>query len=70
MVSSSTPQPQPAEALLRFLRHQLGLSESALALGLKQAELEQAPLPAVLWRYGLLNLEQLAQVFDWQEDQP
>jgi hypothetical protein len=70
MVSSSTPQPQPAEALLRFLRHQLGLSESALALGLKQAELEQAPLPAVLWRYGLLSLEQLAQVFDWQEDQP
>jgi hypothetical protein len=50
MVSSSTPQPRPAEALLRFLRHQLGLSESALALGLKQAELEQAPLPAVLWR--------------------
>jgi hypothetical protein len=70
MVSSSTPQPQPAEALLRFLRQQLGLSESALALGLKQAELEQAPLPAVLWRYGLLSLEQLAQVFDWQEDQP
>ena len=70
MVSSSTPQPQPAEALLRFLRHQLGLSESALALGLKQAELEQAPLPAVLWRYGLLSLEQLTQVFDWQEDQP
>jgi hypothetical protein len=70
MVSSSTPQPQPAEALLRLLRHQLGLSESALAMGLKQAELEQAPLPAVLWRYGLLSLEQLAQVFDWQEDQP
>jgi hypothetical protein len=70
MVSSSTPQPRPAEALLRFFRHQLGLSESALALGLKQAELEQAPLPAVLWRYGLLSLEQLAQVFDWQEDQP
>jgi hypothetical protein len=70
MVSSSTPQTRPAEALLRFLRHQLGLSESALALGLKQAELEQAPLPAVLWRYGLLSLEQLAQVFDWQEDQP
>lgn len=70
MVCSTTPQPRPAEALLRFLRHQLGLSESALALGLKQAELEQAPLPAVLWRYGLLSLEQLAQVFDWQEDQP
>ncbi len=70
MVCSTTPQPRPAEALLNFLRHRMGLSEGALALGLKQAELDQAPLPAVLWRYGLLSLEQLAQVFDWQEDQP
>lgn len=70
MVISTASQPPPCQALVRLLRHQFGLSESALALGLKQAELEQAPLPAVLWRYGLLSLEQLAQVFDWQEDQP
>ncbi|MBM5797889.1 MAG: DUF2949 domain-containing protein [Cyanobacteria bacterium M_surface_7_m2_040] len=70
MVISTTPQPPPAPALLRYLRQQLGLSESALALGLKQAEQEQAPLPVVLWRFGLISLEQLDAVFSWQEQQP
>lgn len=70
MVISTTPQPPPAPALLRFLRQQLGLSESALALGLKQADQEQAPLPVVLWRYGLINLEQLDAVLSWQDQQP
>lgn len=70
MVISTTPQPPPPAALLRFLRQQLGLSESALALGLKQADQEQAPLPVVLWRFGLINLEQLDAVLSWQEQQP
>ena len=70
MVISTTPQPPPAPALLRYLRQQLGLSESALAMGLKQADLEQAPLPVVLWRYGLINLEQLDTVLSWQDQQP
>ncbi len=67
MVISSSPQPPPAQELLRFLRHQLGLSESALAMGIRQSEVEQAPLPVVLWRFGLISLEQLEQVLDWQD---
>ena len=67
MVISSSPQPAPSPALLRFLRQQLGLSENVLDLGLRQASLEQAPLPAVLWRFGLISLEQLDQVLRWQE---
>ena len=66
MVISSSPQQPPSEALLRQLRQELGLSDSALSLGLRQAELEQAPLPVVLWRFGLISLEQLDQVFGWQ----
>ena len=69
MVISSSPQPPPAQALLRFLRHQLGLSESALAMGIRQSGVEQAPLPVVLWRFGLISLEQLEQVLDWQDQQ-
>ncbi len=65
MVISSSPQPAPSQALLRRLRLELGLSESALEMGLRQAELEQAPLPVVLWRFGLISLEQLDELFAW-----
>jgi hypothetical protein len=67
MVISSSSQPPPPEPLLRFLRSQIGLSDGALALGLKQAHLEQAPLPVVLWRFGLISLEQFDAVLSWQD---
>ncbi len=69
MVFSSSPQPPPAESLVRYLRHQLGLSENALELGLRQSQLEQAPLPVVLWRFGLISLEQFDQLIAWQDNQ-
>jgi len=69
VVISTAPQPSPAPALLGFLRHRLGLSDSALALGMRQCQQEQAPLPVVLWRYGLISLEQFDAVLTWQESQ-
>ena len=70
MVMSSQLQPPATDALLQFLQRRLGLSTSALELGQRQAELEQAPLPIVLWSFGLLSLQQLEDVFDWQNNQP
>ena len=70
MVMSSQRQPPATDALLQFLQRRLGLSPSALELGQRQAELEQAPLPIVLWSFGLLILQQLEDVFDWQNTQP
>ena len=70
MVMSSQRQPPATDALLQFLQRRLGLSPSALELGQRQAELEQAPLPIVLWSFGLLSLQQLEDVFDWQTSQP
>jgi hypothetical protein len=66
MVISTSPQPPPSPALLRYLRSELGLSDNALQLGLKQSDLEQAPLPVVLWRFGLISLDQLDQLLHWQ----
>ena len=66
---SSDAQPQPSPQLLQFLREHLGLSDNALKLGQRQAELEQAPLPIVLWSFGLLNLSQYQAVLDWSQDQ-
>ena len=70
MVMSSQRQPPATDAMLQFLQRRLGLSPSALELGQRQAELEQAPLPIVLWSFGLLSLQQLEDVFDWQNSQP
>ncbi|MFM7695394.1 MAG: DUF2949 domain-containing protein [Vulcanococcus sp.] len=69
MVISSSPQPPPTDGLLRYLRQDLGLSDNAIELGLKQCQLEQAPLPAVLWRFGLISVEQLDQLWGWQAQQ-
>jgi hypothetical protein len=67
MVISTSHQPPPSPLLVRHLRQEVGLSQSALELGIKQAEQEQAPLAVVLWRFGLINLEQFDQVLAWQE---
>ena len=69
MVISTSYQPPPSAALLRLLRNQFGLSESALALGLRQAQQEQAPLPVVLWRFGLISLEQFDALLSWQDQE-
>ena len=69
MVVCSHPQPAASKELQDFLLGRIGLRRNALNLGLRQAELEQAPLPIVLWSFGLLNLEQLQQVLDWQNSQ-
>ena len=69
MVVCSHPQPASSKELQDFLLARLGLSSNALNLGLRQAELEQAPLPIVLWSFGLLSLEQLQQVLDWENNQ-
>ena len=57
------------QELEQLLLRSVGVSLNALQLGLRQAELEQAPLPIVLWSFGLLNLEQLQTVLDWQDAQ-
>ncbi|HBU26368.1 MULTISPECIES: DUF2949 domain-containing protein [Synechococcus] len=69
MVITTSPQPVPPSALVDYLRRDIGLSDDALALGVRQSVQEQAPLPVTLWRFGLLSLGQLDQVYDWQERQ-
>ena len=69
VVISTAPQPSPSPALLGFLRDRLGLGDSALALGMRQCQMEQVPLPVVMWRYGLITLEQFDAVLAWQASQ-
>ena len=68
MVITSHNQPSPSTSLLNYLQQNIGLSKKAMELGIRQSELEQAPLPIVLWSFGLLSLKQYQQVLDWEKE--
>ncbi|MEP0919380.1 DUF2949 domain-containing protein [Leptolyngbya sp. DQ-M1] len=53
--------------LIRFLREELALPISTIDFAVKHSQPELAPLPMVLWQYGLVTLNQLDQIFDWLE---
>tara|TARA_Y100001968_G_scaffold131337_1_gene119877 strand:+ start:173 stop:382 length:210 start_codon:yes stop_codon:yes gene_type:complete len=68
MINTSKPINPPSEELCEFIVEKLGISNSALELGLKRACLENSPLPIVMWSYGLLSLYQLNQILVWQNN--
>ncbi|PSF37592.1 DUF2949 domain-containing protein [Aphanothece hegewaldii CCALA 016] len=53
-----------SETLILFLQQDLGLSSEQIGFALRQ--IQQAPnqLPMILWQYGMVNLQQLDQIFD------
>jgi hypothetical protein len=51
--------------LIRYLREELGVSEDSIELAIRHCRQEQGTLPMVLWRYGLVSIEQLNHLFDW-----
>jgi len=55
--------------LIHFLQDELAVSPAELDVLLHHPEQDYAPLPMILWQYGLISLPQLAQVFDWLETQ-
>lgn len=61
-MSSNTP-------LIQFLQHELAISPAEIDVLLRHPEQDYAPLPMLLWQYGLITLQQLAQIFDWLEAQ-
>ncbi|MEH1975251.1 MAG: DUF2949 domain-containing protein [Nostoc sp.] len=55
--------------LLNFLHNELELSNADIAVALRHCELENGPLPMLLWQYGFVDLEQLGKIFDWLAEQ-
>ncbi|MDJ0733692.1 MAG: DUF2949 domain-containing protein [Nostocaceae cyanobacterium] len=53
---------------LNFLQNELEVSQEYIAVALKKSELDDGPLPMLLWQYGLVTLEQLERIFDWLEN--
>tara|TARA_B100001250_G_scaffold20645_1_gene17528 strand:+ start:297 stop:506 length:210 start_codon:yes stop_codon:yes gene_type:complete len=67
MIITSKPINTPSNELCDFITNNLGISKSALELGIKRSCLENSPLPIVMWSYGLLTLSQLTIIFSWQK---
>ncbi|BAY10394.1 MULTISPECIES: DUF2949 domain-containing protein [Nostocales] len=55
--------------LLNLLHNELELSSADIAVALKHRELDNGPLPMLLWQYGLVDLEQLERILDWLDEQ-
>ncbi len=68
MINATKPINPPSEELCNFIIDKIGISQSALELGIKRSYLENSPLPIVMWSYGLLTLHQLKIILSWQKD--
>tara|TARA_Y100001968_G_scaffold195161_1_gene179035 strand:+ start:280 stop:495 length:216 start_codon:yes stop_codon:yes gene_type:complete len=68
MILTSHSETEPGKDLCNFLQHNLGVSDDALALGIRQSILENAPLPIILRNFGLITLEQYQEILNWQND--
>ncbi|MCG9893546.1 MAG: DUF2949 domain-containing protein [Thermosynechococcaceae cyanobacterium MS004] len=53
--------------LLKFLKDELLLPKDSIDLALRHEAQDSGPLPIILWQYGLISLDQLSKIYDWQE---
>ncbi|NET09135.1 MAG: DUF2949 domain-containing protein [Merismopedia sp. SIO2A8] len=52
---------------VHFLQEELAVSPSSIGVALRHSQQDPGPLPMILWKYGLITLEQLDRIFDWLE---
>ena len=50
---------------INFLIHNIGLSESAINLGIKLSKKNNSSLPMTLWSYGLINNDELDKIYNY-----
>ena len=50
---------------VEFLSRDIGLSKSAIDLGIRLSEKNNASLPITLWSYGLINIDELDRIYDY-----
>ena len=68
MINTTNSINAPSEELCNFIIDKLGISQSALELGVKRCSLENSPLPIVMWSYGLITLSQLKIILLWLKE--
>ena len=68
MINTSHKIPTPEPELYLFLRKEFSLTEKAIDLGIKQSQLESAPLAITMLNLGLISLSQYQELLQWIYD--
>ena len=50
---------------IKFLLEDIGLSESAINLGIRLSKKNNASLPITLWSYGLVSINELDRIYNY-----
>jgi hypothetical protein len=50
---------------IKFLKEELALSNDSIEIVQRAVEEQPAPIPMILWQYGLVTLEELDRIYDW-----
>ena len=50
---------------LKFLLMDIGLSKSAINLGIRLSKKNKASLPITLWSYGLISIDELDRIYNY-----
>jgi Protein of unknown function (DUF2949) len=53
--------------LIEFLQQELSISAQEIGLVTPCPETPLSQLPIMLWQYGLITIQQLEKIFDWQD---
>jgi hypothetical protein len=50
---------------IKFLKEELALSNDSIKIVQRSVEEHPAPIPMILWQYGLVTLDELDRIYDW-----
>jgi Protein of unknown function (DUF2949) len=53
--------------LIEFLQRELSISAQEISFVTRRQDTSRSQLPIMLWQYGLITLQQLEKIFDWQD---
>ena len=54
-----------SKEMINYLFNEVGLDESSIELGLKLSIKNNAPLPILLWSYGMLTIDELDKLYSF-----
>lgn len=58
-------KPAIYDKFVKFLTEELALPNDSIEIVQRSVEDHPAPIPMILWQYGLVTLEELDRIYDW-----